>query len=427
MSKSEERFLLDELKIIQSLLAKQPLDEKALMQEINNGQGAYRYYIRVLDREKKTIAESEDMQQALQGEKFFTKIEGTKKTTWWHSPNGKDYLLIQEMAKKNKITGEYYIIQAAMDLSYQDALGSEYDKKIAIILALAGLFSILLGYFMTRRGLGRLYDLILATENITAHSLHQRIDPKLWPNELRTLGLAFNQMLNRIETSFNHLMQFSADLAHELRTPINNILGGTEITLSRDASKEELHQMLESNYEELQRISHMIDNLLFLARAENPQLQLEKVALNISKEMQLICEYYQAMAEDKNISLHCEGSGKLEANKIMFRRMLSNILSNALKYTPPGGSIRFTAKEQGNQIEITLVDNGFGIPEEHLSKLFDRFYRVDSSRSHDQGGFGLGLAIVKSIVDLHHGHISITSKVGEGTKVVIIFPKITKL
>jgi two-component system heavy metal sensor histidine kinase CusS len=266
--------------------------------------------------------------------------------------------------------------------------------------------------------------LTLAVEKITTTSMHQRISPKFWPKELSALGIAFNQMLDRIETSFLKLKQFSADLAHELRTPISNLMGETEIALSYNQSLEGYRQVMESNLEELHRISHLIENILFLSHAENPQLYLEKKILNVQEEILIVIDFYQAMADEKNIQISQIGKAKLNINSVMFRRMLSNILSNAIKYTDKDNFIHFDIIEKDrNLVQITCRDTGLGIAKEHLPKIFDRFYRVDTARSNYSGGMGLGLSIAKSIVELHQGTISIISELGKGTTVTLVFPR----
>lgn len=276
---------------------------------------------------------------------------------------------------------------------------------------------------MARRSLRRLHDLTETTKTITVTSLHQRIDPRSWPKELHALGLSFNQMLDRIEISFSRLMQFSGDLAHELRTPINNLIGETEVALYQSSSSEEYKKILESNLEESHRISTIIENILFLARVENPKINLKKTHILIHEEIAVVCDFYEAMIDEKNIKIICQGKATIDANSDMFRRMLSNILANALKHTLSNGIIRFDIEEISHHVQLKISDNGVGIALEHLTKIFDRFYRVDSARSQLHGGTGLGLAIVKSIVDLHQGTINVSSAPGQGVTFTLLFPK----
>lgn len=426
--KADYQFLSDEIDTIQYILHNNANHEAELKREVfelsvKPDNTLYRYFIRIIDDNDKVMIETPGVEKILPFDGLFNKSNYRYKRNYrWYSHNNINYLIVQSpLILPNHQQG---IIQIALDIAYQHAVIS--DRKI-LIGALFGsaLCSLLLGFYISHRGMRSLYVLTETTKNITATSLSQRIDPKSWPKELRTLGIAFNQMLDRIESSFVRLKQFSSDLAHELRIPIGNLIGETEITLSRTHSISEYQQVLMSNLEELHRITQLIEHILFLSRAENPQLEIQKILLNVHDEIAVVCEYYQAMSEEKNIKITYEGQASLHANSIMFRRMISNILSNALKYTLPDGHVHFNIKTtRDNLVQIILADNGIGIAAEHLTKIFDRFYRVDSARCQSSGGIGLGLAIVKSIVDLHHGSISISSELETGTRVHLSFPKL---
>jgi two-component system heavy metal sensor histidine kinase CusS len=284
--------------------------------------------------------------------------------------------------------------------------------------------AILLSILITKRGLGHLKKLTAATEKITVSNLHERIDPTALPQELISLGIAFNQMLARIEASFSALSAFSAELAHEIRTPINNLMGSTEVMLSGNYTVKEYQDELVSNFEELQRIAQILENLLFLARAENGLIDLEKATLNVSDEIKALIAYHQAMADEKEIAMVCYGEAELKANSVMFKRMISNILSNALKYAYNQSKISIEIKKlTQQQTQIIINNQGIGIAAAHLPKLFERFYRIkDSESANKKEGLGLGLAIVKTIVDLHQGNIVIHSQPGQNVSVIITLP-----
>ncbi len=427
---NDKQFLADEIDVVQYLLGSD-LDQSALKHEVRDvpfvlAHSMYHYSIRVIDHNNQIVMQTPGMRDALKAADFFNKTSTNigKRDQWWFAPNGDKYLLM-EVVSQNKQSGNgVWMVQAALNVSAQHAIINLYRQRAMTVLVVGELFAIFIGYLIARRGMRRLYDLTEATKAITATSLHQRIDTESWPKELRQLGRAFNQMLDRIEVAFSHLTQFSDDLAHELRTPVNILMGQTELALTQESSPEEYAQLLESNLEELQRISHIIENILFLARAENPQIDLKKIQLDVHHEVNKICEFYQAMADDKNIHVNCRGTACLMANQVMFRRMISNVLSNALKYTPANGKINFSIREiDDEKVEIKLQDTGIGIPAEHLPSIMKRFYRVDPSRSHDTGSVGLGLAIVKSILFLHDGELDITSELGQGTTITLTFPK----
>ena len=424
LHKTDYQFLNDEVEALQFVLEGPHIDMDALNQAViesptQSSSSIYRYFIRIYEANNHIMIETPGADKVFPTEIFTTKTSGTKNFRRY-SNHKINYLVIHAPVK---INNKYGVIQIALDTSYQHDVMSD-RTFLMIALFISAVCSLFIGFYVSHRGMRSLYSLTTTVKQITATSLHQRIDPRSLPKELKPLGWAFNKMLDRLESSVLRLKQFSSDLAHELRIPVNNLIGETEITLSRTHSIEEYQQVLISNMEEYHRIAHLIENILFLSRAENPQLELQKTLLNIHDEISVACEYYQAMADEKNILVSYDGKASLEANSIMFRRMICNLLSNAIKYNQPGGWVRFNITDLDRyHVQIHLSDNGIGIPLEHQSKIFDRFYRVDSARSQQSGGVGLGLAIVKSIVDLHRGNISITSNTHSGTQFCLTFPK----
>lgn len=230
-------------------------------------------------------------------------------------------------------------------------------------------------------------------------------------------------MLDRLQDSFTRLSQFSADLAHELRTPINNLRGEAGVALSKARTTEEYRRTLESSLEEYARLARLIDNMLFLARADGRAAShLTRSSFDARKEIEGVCEFYEALAEDRGVEVCCEGHGAVNADPVLFRQAVSNLLSNALNYTPRSGRVLFRLREHDRAFEVCVSDSGCGIPPEHLPHIFDRLYRVDSSRSQHPNGAGLGLAIVKSIMTLHEGAVEAQSTAGQGTSITLRFP-----
>jgi two-component system heavy metal sensor histidine kinase CusS len=310
-------------------------------------------------------------------------------------------------------------------LQYDDipsSLATLCYQKIIIALLVSSISAILLGYFVARNGLNRLYKFSYLMENITADSLNDRIDLNDWPKELQVLGNKFNGMLDRLHLSFLQLSQFSSDIAHELRGPLHNLRGMTELALSSEKSKEDYQRILESNLDEYVHLSKLIESLLFLAHVDHGQIKLNKISLHARNEIKKITEYFQAIADEKNIQIRYEGDAIIQVDQTLFKRIINNLLSNALRYTPNQGNVLIKISTNKSHTEISVSDPGIGISKEHISNIFDRFYRADPSRSMLSGGVGLGLAIVKSIVALHKGKISITSKINIGTTVTISLP-----
>ena len=229
-------------------------------------------------------------------------------------------------------------------------------------------------------------------------------------------------MLERLEESFERISRFTADIAHDLRTPVNNIRGEAEVALARARTVDEYRDVLESSLEEAVRLSELIGDLLFLARAESPLTELHRENVNIAGLLITVRDYYEVSATNEGISLVVhDGAEPLNAelDRSLMLRAVSNLVSNAIAHTPPGGTVKLAATNEDAVIRIEVSDTGAGIPAEALPRVFDRFFRVDPSRSKASGGTGLGLAIVQSILALHGGSAEITSQLGRGTRVTL--------
>ena len=227
-------------------------------------------------------------------------------------------------------------------------------------------------------------------------------------------------MLERLDDSFTRLSQFSADLAHELRTPIANMLGEAQVALTRDRTAADYRETVESTVAECERLSRIVDNLLFVARVDAAREPITRKQFDARSEVEKIAEFYQTVADDHHVTITCSGNGQIYADPDLFERAVGNLLDNALRFTPEKGSIQIALCQHEADFEVAISDTGCGITAEHLPRVFDRFYRAEPSRSSD--GAGLGLALVKSIVDLHGGTATIQSEPARGTTVTLIFP-----
>jgi two-component system heavy metal sensor histidine kinase CusS len=257
-------------------------------------------------------------------------------------------------------------------------------------------------------------------ERIGPTHMKERLAPSDWPRELQPLAVAFDDMLKRLDDSFTRLSQFSADLAHELRTPIANMMGEAQVALTRERTAAEYRETIESTVGECERLSRIVDNLLFVARVDAARESITRKRFDARAAVEKIAAFYQTIAEDHHVAIGCSGEGQIYADPDLFERAVGNLLDNALRFTPENGSIQIALSEPGGDFEVEVSDNGCGIASEHLPRVFDRFYRADPSRGSD--GAGLGLALVKSIVDLHGGSVTIESNVGRGTTVKLTFP-----
>jgi two-component system heavy metal sensor histidine kinase CusS len=259
-----------------------------------------------------------------------------------------------------------------------------------------------------------------AVERIDAKQLHEKVSTQGLPRELQPLAAAFNNMTGRLESSFTRLSQFSADLAHEFRTPIGNMRGEAEVALTRARLPNDYRAVIESSVEEYDRLSGMIDNLLFLARSETADAPIQCSLFDAGAAVAKIADFFETALQEQDIKISCLGECEVYAEPILFRRAVSNLVSNAVRVTAPGGTVSISIVTGESASKIAVTDSGRGIPSEHLSRVFDRFYRVDASRNSK--GNGLGLALVRSIMQIHKGEASIVSEVGRGTTVTLTFP-----
>ncbi|MGH8613125.1 MAG: heavy metal sensor histidine kinase [Gammaproteobacteria bacterium] len=425
----DSAFLANEIQECRSLLHESPHDEHALAHEIQIEPAAnpvIKYYMRLLNNQGRILLETPRMANVLPVASFPVAIATTEipmRGTFWKSGSGESYLLMSALAQVDMDGIAPRILHIALDVSAEEALIARYRRTLLAVVALGILFSCAAGLFVARKGLRPLKDITKATDRISASQLHERIAANAWPEELASLARSFDQMLDRLEDSFSRLSQFSADLAHELRTPINNLRGEAGVALSQARTPEEYRCTLESSLEEYARLSRLIDNMLFLARADGPMTGIARTACDSRKAVEVVREFYVALAADRGIEVVCGGEATVQADTVLFRQAISNLLSNALNYTPRGGKVSINVQRQYDRtVEVTVTDTGFGIPADHLPKIFERFYRVDPARSQQPNASGLGLAIVKSIMALHGGTVNVQSELGKGSTFSLSFP-----
>jgi two-component system heavy metal sensor histidine kinase CusS len=250
-------------------------------------------------------------------------------------------------------------------------------------------------------------------------TLSQRLRADRLPVELEDLTIAFNGALGRLEDAYTQLEGFNADVAHELRTPLANLIGGTQVALSRPRSAAEFQETLQSNLEELERLRSIVNDMLFLARADQGEAATGLTAADVAHEVAVTIEFFEPLLDETGASVVIEGELRAQAtmNIALFRRALSNLLQNAIEHSGAGARLVVTITQRAGAIWIAVTNPGTPIGESHLPRLFDRFYRVDSSR-HDAGelhGHGLGLAIVKAVAAMHGGSTLATSGGGVTT------------
>ena len=316
-----------------------------------------------------------------------------------------------------------FVVQGALDITKDEHMLVEFRQRATSTLFLGTLVCAVFGWWAAHRGLKPLRLITDSTRGVTAQKLDARIDPALVPQELGDLVHGLNDMLDRLDHAFSRLSQLSADLAHELRTPITNLMGEAEVALSRDRTVEEYRAVLESSMEEFRRLSRLISRMLFLARTEDPHSVIARAPVDARKLVSDVVDYFEASAEEQGIELDSSAEGTVDGDADMLRQALANLVSNALEATPRGGRISIRIQPEDGRMALIVEDSGRGIPPEEVPHLLDRFYRTHEAHQRRSGGTGLGLAIVQSIARLHGGEVRIASEPGRGTTVRMGIPR----
>jgi two-component system, OmpR family, heavy metal sensor histidine kinase CusS len=429
LDRSTELFLADKLHVLRTMLRERPDDEDALREEIELESAARRYqqfYIRLVDEHGLPILTTPHMTEQLDLAELVKRTSSRpERSIPMAGRHGQPFRVTSATVAVGTPSTHSDTVQIAIDISQEEELLARYRLWFwGILMATSVLFP-LVGYRIARHGIRPVEEIAATARRITSTNLRERIGSQGYPLELASLAGTFNKMLERLEESFDRISRFSADIAHDLRTPVNNIRGEAEVALARSRTVDEYRDVLESSLEEAVRLSELIGDLLFLARAESPLTELHRVNVNIGELLNSVRDYYEASATAAGISLVVNNGAEplnAELDRSLMLRAVSNLVSNAIAHTPPGGTVTLTDTSENAAIRIEVFDTGVGIPAEALPKVFDRFFRVDPSRSKNSGGTGLGLAIVQSITTLHGGKAEISSELGRGTCLTLRIP-----
>ena len=330
----------------------------------------------------------------------------------WSAADGRSYRVIAGTARTRLPDMQPVVVVAALAMQQHEHFIGSFRTALWSVVGIAAALTGLLGWIAARRGLAPLKTIRQSAAGITANRLDYRLSPESIPEELAEVVQTLNEMLARLQKSFRRLSDFSSDLAHELRTPVGNLLTQTQVILSQPRSPEAYRETLTSNGEELERLARTVSDMLFLAKADNNLIVPDRQRIELSREVADVLEFYDALAAEKDLRLTASGAGSVYGDRLMLRRALSNLLSNAIRHTPRSGSIVVAIASSDGMATLSVENNGDTIPPEHLSRLFDRFYRASASRQRVAEGAGLGLAITQSIVRAHGGTISVRSSDG---------------
>jgi two-component system, OmpR family, heavy metal sensor histidine kinase CusS len=301
------------------------------------------------------------------------------------------------------------VVAASLDTAHHQAFLRSFLRTLWLFVAGAAALSGVLGWAAARRGLAPLRAMREQAQVVTAQQLSHRLPLESAPVELAELAQSLNDMLARLEKAFHRLSDFSSDIAHELRTPVSNLMTETQVALSRQRSADDYRSILESNAEEFGRMARMISDMLLLAKAENGLGMQAREIVDLAAEVLVLFDYYDAVAEEKGLRLMLEGDGEVSADRLMLRRALGNLLSNAVRHSSANTTLNVVISKSTEMVSVCMKNTGDTIPQEYWERVFDRFFRVDNSRQRSSEGTGLGLAIAKSIVGAHGGSITAAS------------------
>lgn len=317
--------------------------------------------------------------------------------------------------------GRFWTVSIATDTRHHEEFLAAFERELLLIGAGGLLLMAGMGWVVTRRGLRPVQDMARVAEGISAQRLQERLPVDAVAIELQPLARAFNGMLDRLADSLSRLSGFSSDLAHELRTPINNLMTQTQVSLAKLRSADEYREVMYSNLEEFERMARMISDMLFLAKADNGLVTPRRQVVNLRREVESVFEFYDALAAERSVSLKLVGYAAVVGDSLMLRRAISNLVSNAVRHSHANSVIEVRLDSSPQAVMLSVENAGDVIAPEQLGRVFDRFYRGDVSRQRGDEGAGLGLAISRSIARAHKGDITATSAANR-TRFLITFP-----
>ena len=314
-----------------------------------------------------------------------------------------------------------HTLVVATPIDYHLAFLAEFRSTLWLMVASGILIMSAMGWIAVRRGHAPLHKIVNRMRLVSATEDAEAISPQTVPRELRDLATSFNEMTRRVDESFKRLTNFNADIAHELRTPVTNLMTQTQVALSRVRSVDEYREILYSNMEEYERMAQMVGDMLFLAQQDAGSAHREVESIDLAAEFRSLLDYYEGWAEERGVMLMFEGAANVSADRRLLQRAFGNLLSNAIRHSPEGEPVHVSLTTSRDAVSVVIENRGAPIPTMELPMVFDRFFRVDPSRQRQGEGAGLGLAITKSIVEVHGGTISVSSD-DTGTRFTVTLP-----
>ncbi|MFH1460119.1 MAG: ATP-binding protein [Candidatus Omnitrophota bacterium] len=402
----------------------QELLAKFISQQLSAQKGVLDIKYALFDAQGLLLARSEGFLEDLSFFKNLKEILFTKtQEKIFITEQGKKIFIL---TKKIKVSEEIYYLQFALDDLGQERIAKIFRKTIFFALPVVLAVVLTGGFILTSRVLAPINLLTKSAQELSVQDNSKKLPLRGSGDELDRLAGTFNFVFTKLQQSYQRIVAFTADASHELRLPITAIKGQAEIVLERERDVAEYRKVLESIIEDMDRLMRMINRLLILTRADSGEDKLKYEKIDLQELLEQLTDFYRALAEHKNIGLNLQTAGNdfyLNADKLKIEELFSNLIENAVKYTPAQGNITIKLQPAPGAITVEIIDTGIGIAPAEQNKIFERFYRVDKSRSRDEGGVGLGLSIAQMIVQAHKGQISLSSQPNAGSNFKIILPK----
>lgn len=382
------------------------------------------YFTRLITAGGSVLGESEDSPFTMK--EIQNMLPNDKEETFYKDDGGRTYLVL----KKSVYSGGDFAgqVQVVRDLSDQRIINDKMNEALISVAIFGGILTVFFTLLISKKTLKPVARMRDEIKNIGIHSLNTRLSGKPWPRELSPIAHQFDTLLGELQENFGRLSQFSSDLAHELRTPVHKLMVELDVTLSSARTQEEYRNTLENLQETVHRTAKMLEDMLFIARAENKVSAVKPSVLDAQAEVLKLTSFLQILLDEKALKFDIKVSGKVKADEAMFMCALSNLISNAARFSPNGGIIEINAEEKKEAFVISVADRGPGIPPKDLKNIFDRFFKTDNARSQNKNtsfaleGSGLGLSIVKSVMSMHGGKAVAANRHGGGAVFTLSFP-----
>jgi len=425
--KEVDQFLLDETKEMERVLSRESKETYFLMRFEDEvmARKYYPFFFQILDKEGKSLYVSKEFEEMgyVANDRVLTNARNGRETREEiHSPGRRrKYRIISTPVYKDGKLAE--IIQVGTHLRFVRKNLIHFRSNILVALPIILVLGTLGGWILARRSLSPIGYIASKARSITSENLSERLNPRRTDDEMDDLIWTINGMITRLENSFKRMAEFTADVSHELKTPICAMRGEAEVLLSKERKAEEYQEGLAHFIEQFDHLNHMINDLILLSKFDATQVELKMTPLRLDLLIKDLCNLFQILAEQNKIAMEMGAIEEVTVigDKIRLQQLFTNLIDNAIKYTPKG-SIRVTVEKDEETVLVKIKDTGIGIPKEEQEKIFKRFYRVDKSRSRETGGVGLGLSIAEWIVHAHQGKIEVKSEIGKGSTFTVHLP-----